>query len=285
MNDFFVRNRLSDYIDGTLSPQEEKIVQEALETNESLYEEYLSLKEAVDMLSQFGSMEPSRNLAPSIMDKLEDIPANNNSFFRKYAPQIAIAAACILIVTAFLLPEKNTENTVSASVVHTPPKSRPLQLPQKLSNTLIEKEMDVTKVALAPEETEAPVATEKKPKAIKSKKRRATVAKRIEPLVLDQPTSREDSPYLLFMNDPDILFKLESLAKANNSILTQRDGSTLKPYEMSDGKSSQVLKMSATAQNITAIEDALRQLGAEFHQFSSPTSDEKIQILLNIQFE
>ena len=283
MNEFFVRNRLSDYIDGTLSPEEEKVVQETLETNADLYEEYLALKEAVDMLAQFGTVQPSRNLAPSIMERLEELPANNNSFFRIYAPQLAVAVACLLIVTALLLPEKNTNNTIAASVIHTPPKSRPIQLPQKLSNTLIENEMDVTKIALASEEASPTKKQEKKKTRSTAKKTR--IATRIEPLVIDQPTSREDSPYLLFMNDPNILFKLESLAKANNSILTQRDGSTLKPYSMSDGKSSQVLKMSANAQNITAIEDSLRQLGAEFHQFSSPKSDEKIQIQLNIQFE
>lgn len=283
MNDFFVRNRLSDYIDGTLSPEEEHIVQQALETNEELYEEYLSLKEAVDMLTQFGAMEPSRNLAPSIMDKIELLPGNNNSFLKTYAPQIAIAVACLLVVTAIFLPEKNADNTIAASVVRSPPKSRPIQLPQRLSNTLIENEMDVTKVALAAEEEPAKQETKKKRKT--RTKRNTHVAARIEPLVIDQPTSREDSPYLLFMDDPNILFKLESLAKANNSVLTQRDGSVLRPYSMSDGKSSQVLKMSADAQNINAIEDSLRQLGAEFHQFSSPTADEKIQIQLNIQFE
>ena len=284
MNDFFVRNRLSDYIDGTLSPEEEHIVQQALETNEELYEEYLSLKEAVDMLTQFGAMEPSRNLAPSIMDKIELLPGNNNSFLKTYAPQIAIAVACLLVVTAIFLPEKNADNTIAASIVRTPPKSRPIQLPQRLSNTLIENEMDVTKVALAAEEEE-PAKQEIKKKRKTRTKRNTRVAARIEPLVIDQPTSREDSPYLLFMDDPNILFKLESLAKANNSVLTQRDGSVLRPYSMSDGKSSQVLKMSANAQNISAIEDSLRQLGAEFHQFSSPTPDEKIQIQLNIQFE
>ena len=284
MNDFFIRNRLSDYIDGTLSPEEEHIVQQALESNEELYEEYLSLKEAVDMLTQFGSMKPSRNLAPSIMEKIEELPANNNSFLRAYAPQIAIAVACLLVVTAIFLPEKNADNTIAASIVRTPPKSRPIQLPQKLSNTLIENEMDVTKVALAAEEEE-PAKQETKKKRKTRTKRNTRVAARIEPLVIDQPTSREDSPYLLFMDDPNILFKLESLAKANNSVLTQRDGSVLRPYSMSDGKSSQVLKMSADAQNISAIEDSLRQLGAEFHQFSSPAADEKIQIQLNIQFE
>lgn len=284
MNDFFVRNRLSDYIDGTLSPEEEQIVQQALETNEELYEEYLSLKEAVDMLTQFGAMEPSRNLAPSIMDKIELLPGNNNSFLKTYAPQIAIAVACLLVVTAIFLPEKNADNTIAASIVRTPPKSRPIQLPQRLSNTLIENEMDVTKVALAAEEEE-PAKQELKKKRKTRTKKNTRVAARIEPLVIDQPTSREDSPYLLFMDDPNILFKLESLAKANNSVLTQRDGSVLRPYSMSDGKSSQVLKMSANAQNISAIEDSLRQLGAEFHQFSSPTANEKIQIQLNIQFE
>lgn len=284
MNDFFVRNRLSDYIDGTLSPEEEQIVQQALETNEELYEEYLSLKEAVDMLTQFGAMEPSRNLAPSIMDKIELLPGNNNSFLKTYAPQIAIAVACLLVVTAIFLPEKNADNTIAASIVRTPPKSRPIQLPQRLSNTLIENEMDVTKVALAAEEEELAKQEIKKKRKTRTK-RNTRVAARIEPLVIDQPTSREDSPYLLFMDDPNILFKLESLAKANNSVLTQRDGSVLRPYSMSDGKSSQVLKMSANAQNISAIEDSLRQLGAEFHQFSSPTANEKIQIQLNIQFE
>lgn len=283
MNEFFVRNRLSDYIDGTLSPDEEEAVQKALEQNIELYEEYLSLKEAVDMLAQFGHVQPSRNLAPSIMAQLDDTPLISPSFFRVYSPHIALAAACLLIMTALLLPEKKTEHTISASVVHTPPKSNPLQLPQELNNTLIEQEMDVTKIALAPQ---AEPETKKSPKRSRTSVRKKTsVAKRIQPLVLDQPTSREDSPYLLFMNDPTILYKLESLAKANNSILTQRDGSKLTPYAMNDGKSTQVLKMSANANNINAIENALRNLGAEFHQFSSPNGDEKMQIQINIQFE
>ena len=282
MNEFFVRNRLSDYIDGTLPPEEENAVQQALEENIELYEEYLSLKEAVDMLSQFGSVQPSHNLAPSIMEQLEDTPSIAPSFFRRYTPALAIAAACLLIVTALLLPEKNTDHTISAAVVHSPPKSRTLQLPQKLSNTLIEQEMDVTSIALVDEDIEKETLS---PQKTSPKRRKRTVAKRIQPLVLDQPTSREESPYLLFMDDPEILYKLDSLAKANNSILTQRDGSSLSPYAMSDGKSTQVLKMSADAGNINAIEKALRQLGAEFHQFSSPNGDENIQLQINIQFE
>ena len=246
----------------------------------TLMERFLQKKRmrSVDMLSQFGSVQPSHNLAPSIMEQLEETP----SFFRRYTPALAIAAACLLIVTALLLPEKNTEHTISAAVVHSPPKSRTLQLPQKLSNTLIEQEMDVTSIALVDEDIEKETPS---PQKTSPKRRKRTVAKRIQPLVLDQPTSREESPYLLFMNDPEILYKLDSLAKANNSILTQRDGSSLSPYAMSDGKSTQVLKMSADAGNINAIEKALRQLGADFHQFSSPNSDENIQLQINIQFE
>ena len=174
MNEFFVRNRLSDYIDGTLSPEEEEIVQEALAENRELYEEYVALKEAVEMLSQYGTVQPQRNLAPSIMEQLDELPANNNTFWRTYAPQIAIAAACLLIFSAILLPEKITENTVSASLVRTPPKSIPIQLPQKLSNTLIENEMDVTKVALASEES----SPKPKKKSIGSTKKRRVAADR-----------------------------------------------------------------------------------------------------------
>jgi hypothetical protein len=219
------------------------------------------------------------------MDQIEqEVPPNVFLLtLRSYAPQISIAAAVMLIVTALLLPEKETENTLSATIVHKPPKSKAIQLPQNLSNTLFEKSMDVTEIALVEEEKKTAVE-EVYVKKSKSKNRR-TVVQRIKPLVLDQPQSREDSPYLLFMTDPDILFKIDALAKANNSTITQRDGSTLKPYAMSDGKSTQVLKLTTDAQNINIIEEKLRQMGTEFHQFSTATEGGPIRIELNIQFE
>lgn len=286
MNDFFVRNRLSEYIDGTLSAQDNEAISQALAQNATLQQEYLELKEAVDLLKDYGQVAPSQNLAPSIMELLEEEKPSNVILLkiRAYAPQISVAATIILIVTAFLLPEKETKNTLSATIVHTPPKSKSIQLPQNLSNTLFEKSIDVTKIAIADEEDRK---AEKKPISAKRSKtkRTRTASQRIKPLVLDQPQSREDSPYLLFMTDPDILFKIDALAKANNSKITQRDGSALTPYAMNDGKSTQVLKLTTDAQNINAIEEKLRQLGTEFHQFSTATENQTIRIELNIQFE
>jgi hypothetical protein len=210
----------------------------------------------------------------------EEVPPNIFLLkIRRYAPHISIAAAMMLIVTALLLPEKETENTLSATIIHTPPKSSSIQLPQNLSNTLFEKSVDVTEIALVEEEQKEVYAAKPKSKKVR------TASQRIKPLVLDQPQSREDSPYLLFMTDPDILFKIDALAKANSSTITQRDGSTLTPYSMSDGKSMQVLKLTTDAQNINVIEEELRQLGTEFHQFSTAKEGQPIRIELNIQFE
>ena len=289
MNEYFVRNRLSDYIDGTLPPHEHEEIQKALAENAELYAEYQDLKETVSLLKDSGLLAPSRDLTSSIMERIEEEAEGNVLVvsFRKYGIQMALVASILIIATAILLPEKHTENTIAAAVVtQTPPKSRPIQLPKNLHNRLEEKGFDATQIALANEEPEPEkyvvVTSNGTPKTSLS---RPNPQKRIEPLVLDQPKSREDSPYLLYMDDPEILFKLSEVAEKNNSLLTQRDGSALLPYSMNNSKSAQVVTLTTDAKNILGIEAALRQLGAEFYQFSTPAENGSIKIQINIQFE
>lgn len=289
MNEYFVRNRLSDYIDGTLPPHEHEEIEKALSESAELFAEYQDLKETVALLQDSGLLAPSQDLTSSIMDRIDNETSGNVIVvsFRKYGIQMALVASILIIATAILIPEKTAENTISAGLVaQSPPKARAIQLPKNLRNSLVEKEFDATQIALANEEPEPHVEkTASIPPKAKASKSQSKTQQRIEPLVLDQPKSRADSPYLLFMDDPDILFKLSEMAEQNNSLLTQRDGSALLPYAMNNSKSAQVVTLTTDARNIISIESALRQLGAEFHQFSTASENGPIKIEINIQFE
>ena len=97
--------------------------------------------------------------------------------------------------------------------------------------------------------------------------------------------ARKDNPYFLYMEDPEILYKLEKLAQDNDSILSQRDGSALTPYTMNDGKALQVVTLTAAPEKIKGIESKLREMGVNIRQFSSATENGPIKIEINIQLE
>jgi len=289
MNQFFARNRLSEYLDGTLSEEEHREVQQSLENDPALYAEYLDLKEAVDMLNNFGMISPPRDLTSTIMDQLEQEEQVKEKVvhlsFTRFAPLVAIAAAIVLVVIGGMSPEKTSDQTMAAGITNTPPQSRPIQLPKNLSETLFTQQT-ITKPEIqksTPEPTK-PILTQKT-KSVQQPPQAKKQDIRIEPLVVDQPISRTENPYLLYMNDPEILFKLKTLAEENNSILSQRDGTAFTPYKMNGGKATQVVTLTANPDKIEGIEATLRQLGAEFHQFSSVTEQSPIKIEISIQLE
>ena len=289
MNQFFARNRLSEYLDGTLSEEEHREVQQALENDPELYAEYLDLKDAVDMLNNLGMISPQRDLTSAIMDQLDQEEQVENNVvhvsFKRFAPLIAIAAAIVLIVIGGMSPEKTSDQTMAAGITNTPPQSRPIQLPKNLSETLFTQqtitEPETPKSTKEPTEPVLTKKTQKVQKPAPTQKQEI----RIQPLVVDQPISRTENPYLLYMDDPEILFKLKKLAEENNSILSQRDGTAFTPYKMNGGKATQVVTLTANPDKIEGIEATLRQLGAEFHQFSSVQEKSPIKIEISIQLE
>ena len=294
MNSFFAQNRLCDYIDGTLSPEDNAIVEKALAEDPELRQEYEELYETVNMLQEFGkealsdyglgeSLSPSRDLSASIMEQIEQEPAPNVvrlPFKRNLSFFIAAAASILMVVS--VLPENTQSHTKGASLVREVPKTNRIQIPTDLNNQLakLPTPVEAIKVADPP-----PPKPKSRSLSSKPKRTRSISSGSVPVLAADLPTSYKDNPYILFINDPDILYKIEDIANENNAQLAQRDGSNFKPYAMSDGKPTQVLRLSTTDTKIDAIEEQLSQLGTEFHKISSQKSGSPIEILININFE
>ena len=294
MNRFFAENRLNDYIDGTISDEDKKIVEEALQNDPSLKEEYESILEAVQMLQNLDSESlahlgdphayaPTRDLSNEIMDQVykEPTPKVIHVNFKRNASLFFLAAAAILIVS-ISLPDKNATHTQTASVLHTLPKANSMQLPQNLNNQLTTLPIPIEELAVA--DAEEPEATPP-PQKKKRTPRRVVQKNTIQPLVPDHAASYEENLYNLFISDPDILYKIEQLATDNNAQIAQRDGAPFEPYAMSDGRPSQVVKIKTNDIVIDQIEEKLRQFGTDFRTVSSEKSGSPIEILVNIHFE
>ena len=59
MNSFFVRNRLSDYLENDLDETARKEIEQALTEDEELQEDFENLQLTQKLLQQYGMEEPS----------------------------------------------------------------------------------------------------------------------------------------------------------------------------------------------------------------------------------
>jgi len=119
MDEFFVRNRLSAYIDGELPAAEAREVETALTHNAALRAEYEGLRAAVQLLREHGPMSAPAGFDIRLSERLarEPMPVGWRVWARKVRPELvllgAVAAAAILYVGA---PSNSPDAPVAAVV-------------------------------------------------------------------------------------------------------------------------------------------------------------------------
>lgn len=130
MDDFFVRNRLSAYLDGELSVGEAREVEAALAADPALRAEYEALRRAVGLLRDHGPLRAPDGFERRLAERLgrEPMPTGWRRLTRVVRPEVwaiaAVAAVALLIVAQ--RPEdapvaKVPVPTVEAPVGPTPP--------------------------------------------------------------------------------------------------------------------------------------------------------------------
>lgn len=104
MDEFFVRNRLSAYIDGELPASEARDVEAALAHNPGLRAEYDGMRAAVQLLREHGPMSAPAGFDQRLAERLarEPMPLGWRRWTRGVRPELvmlaAVAAAALLYV-------------------------------------------------------------------------------------------------------------------------------------------------------------------------------------------
>lgn len=101
MDDFFVRNRLSAYLDGELPVAEAREVEAALARNPHLREEYARMREAVELLRREGPLKAPPGLAARVAERVRHEAIRAGWWGRVRAVRgewWALAAAAVLAV-------------------------------------------------------------------------------------------------------------------------------------------------------------------------------------------
>jgi anti-sigma factor RsiW len=106
MDTFFARNRLSAYLDGTLSDAESVEVSEAIESDVELRREFESLQQAVELLRREGPVEAPAGFHARVMESVRDEPAPGGVvvrlrrvFTRVPVEALALAAAALVVIS------------------------------------------------------------------------------------------------------------------------------------------------------------------------------------------
>lgn len=107
MDDFFVRNRLSAYLDGELPVAEAREVEAALARHPHLREEYERMRDAVELLRREGPLKVPPRLAARIAERVKHEPIRAGWWGRVRAVRgevWALAAAAVLAVVVVTRP-------------------------------------------------------------------------------------------------------------------------------------------------------------------------------------
>lgn len=121
MDEFFVRNRLSAYLDGELPSSEARDVEAALARSPALRAEYEELRAAVEALRSEGPLEAPPRLRAALGRRLAQEPMP--SVWRRRLPRIPVEAMALAAVAVAALTYVSWPRTVATPP---PPEAAPV---------------------------------------------------------------------------------------------------------------------------------------------------------------
>lgn len=132
MDAFFVRNRLSAYLDGELPSGEAREVESALARDPALRAEYEALRNAVELLRAEGIVEPPEGFTARVLAAVEaePMPTGWRRMTRRVRVEAVLLAAAALLVVTWVgqKPAAPPEPTADAGLA--PPLVAPAAAPE-----------------------------------------------------------------------------------------------------------------------------------------------------------
>lgn len=283
MDDFFVRNRLSAYLDGELPLAEAREVEAALARSPALREEYEALKAAVDLLHRHGPVKAPADFAARLDERLAREPLPGSAWGRlrrvrvEVVAVVAMAALALVVVGKSVVGEDEAPETVAALP---PAPTLPEPVEPSVANAPDAAGDAVGDAALAPP---APVAAGKgapskklstasglgavEKEAWQADWEQAPQAGAGEPAAEDAPPPASKvafAPppfrYRLDASRDDVLKQLIAVAGELGGQVTDGRGRPIADYPMDAGDARSV-RITVPTYNVEALVARLRQLG------------------------
>lgn len=285
MDSFFARNRLSAYLDGTLSDAESVEVSEAIEADPELRREFEALQQAVELLRREGPVEAPAGFHARVMESVRDEPTPGGVvvrlrrvFTRVPVEALALAAAALVVISVvggrpggddaveddsvsaakeLALPSKDDASTRQAAA--------PAQEPMPATNQLAE-----------PPPKAAPPEQKKSARPALSKKKEMAVPQ--EPMQTEwekQPQAGEYQSgsgdtdmakpfaYRLVVRESNTLYNMNSLAQQYSGKVSDSRGRTLKPRPLTEQDDFASLLISVPQGRANALHGDLAAMGGE----------------------
>jgi negative regulator of sigma E activity len=287
MDSFFARNRLSAYLDGTLSDAESVEVSEAIEADPELRREFEALQQAVELLRREGPVEAPAGFHARVMESVRDEPAPGGvvvrlrrAFTRVPVEALALAAAALVVISVVGGRPGGDDAAESDDAVRA---AKELALPSS--------EDGDTRQAAAPapapppqanQMAEPPPAASSKPEQKKSesppRSKKADLSVPKEPLQTEweqqpqageyqQPTDDAEIAkpfaYRLIVRESNTLYSMNSLAGQYSGKISDSRGRPLKPRPLTEQDDFASLLIAVPEARANALHGDLAAMGGE----------------------
>ncbi len=301
MNEFFIKNRLHDYADNTLTTKEKIDIDIALPKHPELMRELKEIQDLRESLIEKGSLKAPDNLFDSILLQTETIPlpsANSNwpSFFSASG-----LAAAVILIGWFLIPQNpnpKPENQSLIKAAQTVPSINVISIPT--SSPIEQVEVDKEDVlSEKPQKSPSEPSAKDYPQNNTNKKSKTTyvipspetpyfspVEEDVYQLNIDVGTTQTVSPEMVTISFAHyrLLFTLQSLAQSNNGRLLSSDGGVLNPFDLSSETPSVRISIEVPESNVSKVYDELRQQGGSYLTESTNQNQEIRLIDIDVRF-
>lgn len=300
MNPLFARNRISDYLDGELSPAELSQFEDALEKSQELQIELERMRESIRLFKQHGPSEAPLDMMSAILDRLDDPiealdaqsppPSLNHRFVW---PSLAVAAVCLIL----LIPEAPVapqQVNMGGILEVTSPNAIELPVNMPSAYDLLSPQVPQTQqptIDNAPKSTSSKVTTQPKSASSRTKIPKVTFIPEtpyVPEWETDSPTieirHNQNEFYAIGFATSNVLFALESLANRYSGRLLDASKQPLSPYDLDNETNFARVYIEVPLQHWTATDESLRHLGSDSRHPMVMSGEENVMFTVEVTF-
>lgn len=289
MDTFFARNRLSAYLDGTLSDAESVEVSEAIEADIELRREFESLQQAVEMLRREGPAEAPAGFHARVMESIRDEPAPGGVvvrlrrvFTRVPVEALALAAAALVVISVVGgrpgAPPPPDDGVPAARGLTLPSSEELTRQAAAPAPSPASTAADIAPQTAASEPPEGPPPSAKQGKPGQTAAKKSDISLPSEPMQTEwerKPQAGEYAAgdrdgdmatpfaYRLVVRESNTLYSMNSLASQYQGKISDSRGRTLKPRPLTEEDDFASLLISVPKGRSNALHGDLAAMGGE----------------------
>lgn len=274
MDTFFARQRLSAYLDGTLSEREAAEVAEAVARDPELSAELDSLRMTIALLRQHGPVSAPEGFHARLMDAVREEPTRGGvvvqlrRFVRRVPYEaLAVAAAAMLVVGVFATRDTAPPAPPTAArTIETPPVP---DAPAGATHAAASPKQEAPAADGVDEDALADNTVDEAPAPAKAPQPKAVPAAQSPDAAYVPQWEAEQKDSLagieglqLVVRDPDVLRKLAMLAERHGGRMLDESSQNLRPYTLSAADAQARLMLLVPNEAAQELRAQLSGLGA-----------------------